>query len=199
MGALLYFWSAALAVLDHDTYFNAMEPTLPDLIKKDLTIIFCGINPGLKSALDGHHFSGRSNRFWKVLHQAGFTPHEIEPLHDATILDFGYGLTTAVERATTRADELAKEEFANSIEAFKTKMTRFKPKYIAFLGKPAYMAFSGKKQIEWGYQTEELCGAKVWVLPNPSGLNRGFTLKDLIAHYGELYLEIEEPDTFLVN
>ena len=164
-----------------------IEPILTDLIAKDLTVIFCGINPGLKSAWDGHHFSGRSNRFWKVLHQAGFTPHEINPLNDATILDFGYGLTTAVERATARADELSKDEFANSIEAFKTKMKHYQPKYIAFLGKPAYMAFSGKKQVLWGDQSEDFCGAHVWVIPNPSGLNRGFTLNDLIVHYRQLF------------
>ena len=163
---------------------------LTDLIKKDLTIIFCGINPGLKSAWDGHHFSGRSNRFWKVLHRAGFTPHEIEPVNDASILDFGYGLTTAVERATVRADELSKDEFVHSIGSFKIKMTNFSPKYIAFLGKPAYMAFSGKRQILWGHQPEDFCGAKVWVLPNPSGLNRGFTLNELIGYYGELYRTI---------
>jgi TDG/mug DNA glycosylase family protein len=167
-----------------------MQPTLTDLIANNLTVIFCGINPGLKSAWDGHHFSGRSNRFWKVLHQAGFTPHEIEPLNDATILDFGYGLTTAVERATVRADELSKEEFDNSIEAFKAKMTQFQPKYIAFLGKPAFIAFSGKKQVLWGQQAEDFCGTKVWVLPNPSGLNRGFMLNDLIIHYRELCLAI---------
>lgn len=170
-----------------------MQPTLTDLIANKLTVIFCGINPGLKSAWDGHHFSGRSNRFWKVLHQAGFTAYEIEPVNDATILDFGYGLTTAVARATVRADELSKEEFDNSIETFKAKMTRFQPKYIAFLGKPAYMAFSGKKQISWGQQAEDFCGAKVWVLPNPSGLNRGFMLNDLIIHYRELYLAISKP------
>jgi TDG/mug DNA glycosylase family protein len=142
-----------------------MPPILTDLITKNLTVIFCGINPGLKSALDGHHFSGRSNRFWKVLHQAGFTLHEIEPINDATIIDFGYGLTTAVARATVRADELLKDEFANSIEAFKIKMEYFQPKYIAFLGKPAYMAFSGKKQISWGAQPEDFCGAKVGYCP----------------------------------
>jgi TDG/mug DNA glycosylase family protein len=168
-----------------------MEPILTDLISKHLTVIFCGINPGLKSAWDGHHFSGRSNRFWKVLHQAGFTPHEIQPLNDATILDFGYGLTTAVERATSRADELSREEFDSSIEAFKTKMTHFQPKYIAFLGKPAYMAFSGKKQISWGHQAEDFCGAKVWVLPNPSGLNRGFTLSDLVVNYRQMFSAIQ--------
>lgn len=171
---------------------NPMPVLLADLIAENLTVIFCGINPGLKSAWDGHHFSGRSNRFWRVLHQAGFTPHEIIPVNDATILNYGYGLTTAVERATVRADELTKDEFHNSIEAFRIKMERFHPKYIAFLGKPAYMAFSGKKQISWGAQPEDFCGAKVWVLPNPSGLNRGFTLNDLITHYRELYVTISE-------
>ncbi|HEX8023276.1 G/U mismatch-specific DNA glycosylase [Mucilaginibacter sp.] len=170
-----------------------MLPILTDLIAQNLTVIFCGINPGLKSAWDGHHFSGRSNRFWKVLHQAGFTPHEIEAVNDATILDFGHGLTTAVERATVRADELSKDEFSNSIETFKAKMIHFQPKYIAFLGKPAYVAFSGKKQVLWGSQPEDFCGAKVWVLPNPSGLNRGFMLNDLIAHYKELYIAITKP------
>jgi len=164
---------------------------LTDLISTDLKVIFCGINPGLKSASDGHHFSGRSNRFWKVLHQAGFTPSQIEPVNETTILDLGYGLTTAVARATARADELSKDEFNNSIEIFKTKITHFKPRYIAFLGKAAYMAFSGKKQVSWGYQPDDFCGSIVWILPNPSGLNRGFTLNDLISHYRELYQTME--------
>ncbi len=169
-----------------------MPPILTDLIAPDLKVIFCGINPGLKSALDGHHFSGRSNRFWKVLHRAGFTPHEIDPKNDVTILDFGYGLTTAVERATARADELLKEEFINSIEVFGKKMERCKPKYIAFLGKAAYMAFSGKKQISWGRQHENFHGIPVWILPNPSGLNRGFTLNDLVVDYRQMFSAIQQ-------
>lgn len=163
---------------------------LRDLIKKDLKVIFCGINPGLKSAMDGHHFSGRSNRFWKVLHQSGFTPDEIDPVDDASILDLGYGLTTAVERATARADELSKEEFEDAVKIFETKMSYLQPEYIAFLGKAAYVSFSGKKEIAWGLQPEDFCGSKVWVLPNPSGLNRGFLLSDLIDHYKEFYMAI---------
>lgn len=163
---------------------------LADIITNNLTVIFCGINPGLKSAGDGYHFSGRSNRFWKVLHQAGFTPYQVAPANDTCILDFGYGLTTAVARATSRADELSKEEFDNSLAIFKAKMMQFQPEYIAFLGKAAYSAFTGNKQIPWGRQPEDFCGARVWVLPNPSGLNRGFTLGDLVNSYREFYLAI---------
>lgn len=165
---------------------------LQDIIAKDLTIIFCGINPGLKSAEDGHHFSGRSNRFWKVMHQAGFTPYQIDAENDRSILDFGLGLTTAVARATSRADELSKDEFDNSLELFKTKITAFHPKYIVFLGKAAYQAFSKKKQIPWGSQPEDFCGSKVWVLPNTSGLNRGFTLDDLVEYYSGFHAEIHK-------
>ncbi|MNJ87322.1 G/U mismatch-specific DNA glycosylase [compost metagenome] len=128
---------------------------LTDIIDKKLKTIFCGINPGLKSASDGHHFSGRSNRFWKTLQLAGFTPYEIEPINDASLLNFGYGLTTAVARATSRADELSKHEFSSAIEEFENKMVHYQPQYIAFLGKAAYMGFSGKKELTWGLQTEK--------------------------------------------
>lgn len=163
-----------------------MDKLLSDLLVPNLTVVFVGINPGLKSATEGHHFLNRSNRFWRVLHQAGFTPHEIQPTADTTILDYGYGLTTAVARATVRADELAKDEFHSSIEPFKQKMEKYKPAFLAFLGKPAYQAFSGLKTVEWGLQEAKLGNAIVWVLPNPSGLNRGFTLQALVDHYREL-------------
>lgn len=164
---------------------------LTDIINKNLEVIFVGINPGLKSATDGHHFSGKSKRFWKVLHLAGFTPYPIEANNDSHILDFGFGLTTAVDRATLRADELSKEEFENSLDAFTAKIKEFRPKHIAFLGKVAYKTFSGKKQISWGLQSEDFCGSKVWVLPNPSGLNRGFSLQNLTIYYSELYYAIQ--------
>lgn len=163
---------------------------LTDIITSNLDVIFCGINPGLKSSKDGHHFSGRSNRFWKVLHQSGFTPYEIEAVNDTVVLDFGCGLTTAVARATSRADELSKNEFDDALEAFTAKITEFQPQYIGFLGKAAYKAFSKKKEIQWGLQSEDFCGVKVWVLPNTSGLNRGFSLDDLVSYYKEFYQTI---------
>lgn len=163
-----------------------MADSLTDIIAENLTVVFCGINPGLKSARDGHHFSGRSNRFWRVMHLSGFTSYEIEARNDKSILEFGYGLTTAVERPTVRADELSKEEFAEAQAGFRIKMKRFKPGFIGFLGKSAYAAFSGKKNISWGLQDEIFEESRVWVLPNPSGLNRGFNLNALVAAYEEL-------------
>lgn len=167
-----------------------MADSLTDILTENLNIVFCGINPGLKSALDGHHFSGRSNRFWKVLHLAGFTPHEIEAKNDRTLLNYGYGLTTAVERPTTRADELSKEEFNAALSGFRNKMITYKPRYIAFLGKSAYAAFSGKKNISWGLQEEIFEGSQVWVLPNTSGLNRGFSLSALVTAYEEMRIAV---------
>ncbi|KAA2242718.1 G/U mismatch-specific DNA glycosylase [Chitinophaga agrisoli] len=164
-----------------------MDHLLADIIAADLKVLFCGINPGLKSAIDGHHFSGRSNRFWRALHLSGFTPHEIAAIDDSSILRYGYGLTTVVERPTTRADELAKHEFADSAVAFTRKIEQYRPRYVAFLGKPAFQALSGLKTIAWGAQDMKFGGARVWVLPNPSGLNRGFSLSDLVGYYNELY------------
>ncbi|SDG90994.1 G/U mismatch-specific uracil-DNA glycosylase [Dyadobacter soli] len=164
---------------------NEAPAMLTDILAENLTVVFCGINPGLKSAIDGHHFSGRSNRFWRVLYLAGFTPYEIAAKDDRSILAFGYGLTTAVERPTVRADELSLSEFRDSFRAFEQKMHAFKPRYIAFLGKAAYQGFSRQKVVNWGMQDGKIAGANIWVLPNPSGLNRGFSLQALVNAYAE--------------
>jgi TDG/mug DNA glycosylase family protein len=159
---------------------------LPDLIAKDLDVLFCGINPALRSAQAGHHFSSRSNRFWRVLHLAGFTPHLIVPDQDHTILHHGYGLTAAVERATVRADELLRHEFLGAAAKLERKIRRYRPRHLAFLGKPAFAAMFRQKNARWGRQPEPFGGATVWVLPNPSGLNRSFKLDDLVSAYREL-------------
>jgi double-stranded uracil-DNA glycosylase len=169
-----------------------MDHSLEDIIAEDLMVLFCGINPGLKSAIDGHHFAGRSNRFWRTLHLSGFTPHEISAKDDRTILHYGYGLTTVVERPTSRADQLSKQEFTDSAGTFIHKIEKYKPKYIAFLGKPAYQVLSGLKEVSWGVQKKKIGEAIVWVLPNPSGLNRGFSLEQLTIRYKEMLLTIKE-------
>lgn len=160
---------------------------LPDVIATDLAVLFCGLNPGLSAAATGHHFEGRSNRFWRVLHLAGFTPRQMSPMHDRDLLAFGYGITAVVERATASAAEVSTREYVAAAHSFQTKIETYRPTYIAFLGKAAYKAISGQREIDWGRQRATFGGSAVWVLPNPSGLNRAFSLDDLVAAYNELY------------
>lgn len=164
-----------------------MTNALPDIIGEHLTVLFCGINPGLTAATAGHHFVNRSNRFWRVLHLAGFTPREIAPEQDRSILDYGYGLTTVASRPTARADQLSPQEFSAAAAQFRQKITRLAPRFVAFLGKPAYAALSAQREIAWGRQPDRMEGAIVWVLPNPSGRNRAFTLDALVDAYRPLY------------
>lgn len=163
---------------------------LPDLLAPGLSVVFCGINPGLRAASSGHHFEGRNNRFWQVLHRAGFTDERIRAEDDRSLLRYGYGLTTAVPRATARAGELSRSEIQASASAFERKIACYAPGCVAFLGKMALSAMSGRRDLEWGPQPDTLGGARVWVLPNPSGLNRAFSLDALVAAYRELRIAI---------
>ena len=160
--------------------------TLPDVIGPGLAVVFCGINPGARAAAAGHNFVGRGNRFWRTIHLAGFTPRQIPAEEDQTLLNYGCGLTTAVARPTRRADELSREELAGASAALKRKIEFYAPRTIAFLGKAAYAAILAKPDIAWGAQPDRFGRAAVWILPNPSGLNRGFSLDRLVEAYGAL-------------
>ncbi len=169
-----------------------MADPLPDILAQGLAVVFCGINPGLSAAAAGHHFVGRGNRFWRVIHLAGFTPAEILPRNDRTILQHRCGLTAVVKRPTARVEQLSAQEFVAAAAQIEQKITRCAPRFVAFLGKAAYSALSDRREIAWGYQTAgsqtaAFGGAAVWVLPNPSGRNRAFSLDQLVSAYRELY------------
>ena len=167
-------------------------PQLEDLLAEDLHVLFCGINPALSAARAGHHFSNRNNRFWRALHLAGFTPQLIRPEDDHTILSYRCGVTAAVERPTAKACDLAVDEFREAAETLEGKVRRCRPQFLAFLGKPAFAAIFNQRSVAWGRQGLRLGGARVWVLPNPSGLNRSFTLDALVTAYRELERAIQE-------
>ena len=158
---------------------------LPDLIVPGLSAVFCGLNPGLAAAAVGHHFEGRGNRFWRTLHLAGFTERELKPADDAQLLTYGYGLATVVCRPTASATELSRKEYADAADGLIGRLNRFRPAYIAFLGKDAYAAMSHQKHVPWGLQRQPLGTTKVWLLPNPSGRNRSFSLGSLVVAYRE--------------
>ena len=167
-----------------------MRDALPDILAKNLSVVFCGLNPARTAATAGRHFSNRSNRFWRVLHRSGFAPVQIRPEDDHSILQYGYGLTTAVARPTRRADEVPRHEFVASAHALERKLARLEPRAIAFLGKAAYAAITKASRVEWGRQAAPFAGAQVWVLPNPSGLNRNFQLAALVAAYREMRMVV---------
>jgi double-stranded uracil-DNA glycosylase len=164
----------------------AVTHHLPDILAKDLTVVFIGINPALSAAVAGHHFVSPSNRFWRVLHLSGFTPLKISAEDDRTILQYGYGLTAAVDRPTKSASELASVDFKHAAAALKRKLRRFSPRAIAFLGKSAYAGMTRQKTIHWGRQDHAFAEVDTWILPNPSGLNRAFDLQSLVAAYREM-------------
>lgn len=158
---------------------------LPDLLAPNLAVVFCGINPGLRSAELGHHFAGRNNRFWTVLHRAGFTSTVFAPEDDARLLEHGCGLTTTVARASASAADLDAAEFDRDAPALIAKLEKYRPRFVAFLGRDAYRPFA-PRHAAWGEQRDRLGGAIAWLLPNPSGLNR-MTLDDLVEAYAELH------------
>lgn len=169
-----------------------MSEGLEDILAERLAVVFCGINPGVMAAAQGHHFAGRGNRFWRTLHLAGFTPEQMRPEQDRTILQYQCGLTTVVERPTARADQLSQHEFIAAAAEFEGKIARHAPRFVAFLGKAAYAALSGQRDVAWGLQARTFGHASVWVLPNPSGRNRAFTLDQLVDAYRQLRLTIAQ-------
>jgi TDG/mug DNA glycosylase family protein len=167
---------------------EAYEIGPPEILAHGLSVIFCGLNPALSAARDGHNFSNRSNRFWRVLYLSGFTPRQLASEEERELLACGLGLTSAVARPTKRASELKRHDYLSAVPALESKIREFAPANLAFLGKAAYAAIIPNGHIEWGKQSSFFAGTPTWVLPNPSGLNRAFDLKRLVGHYRELYL-----------
>jgi TDG/mug DNA glycosylase family protein len=162
----------------------------PDILAKGLDVIFCGLNSAESAAIAGHSFSNRSNRFWKVLHLAGFTDVRLQPQDERRLLNYGCGLTAVVRRATKRASEVQPEEFRRARLGFEAKMRCYAPRSIAFLGKRALSIMIDEPVVDWGRFPWKFGGTMAWVLPNPSGLNRKFGLEALVRAYSEFRIAL---------
>ena len=159
---------------------------LRDVIGPDLKVLFCGINPGLYSAATGNHFARPGNRFWPALHAGGFTPRRFGPWEKDLFLASGYGLTNLVRRATASADELAPAELIAGRRRLAAKIRRYRPRIVAFLGMGAYRHAFATPKATLGEQPERFEGARVWVLPSPSGLNANYQIGALVELLEEL-------------
>lgn len=149
-------------------------------------MLFCGINPGLMTAATGHHFARPGNRFWPVLHLSGFTPRQLKPSEQQELLSYGLGITNVVARATARADELSAEEYREGGRLLEAKVARLTPRWLAVVGVTAYRSAFGEPKARIGPQERTIGGARVWVLPNPSGLNAHWTARTMAAEYARL-------------
>jgi TDG/mug DNA glycosylase family protein len=165
---------------------EAAGKTVPDVIGPDLGVLFCGINPGLYTAAVGHHFARPGNRFWPALHGAGFTGRLLSPFEERELLERGLGITNVVARATAAASELTKEDFVEGGRRLRAKVRRYRPRIIAVLGVGAYRQAFARPKATIGEQDQQISETRVWVLPNPSGLNANYQLNDLVKLFKEL-------------
>jgi TDG/mug DNA glycosylase family protein len=171
----------------------ARSKTIRDVIAPSLDVLFCGINPGLYSGATGHHFARPGNRFWPALHGGGFTPRILSPDEERELLELGLGVTNLVARTTATAAELADTEVIAGGPRLRKKVARYSPRFLAILGISTYRVAFGVKKAALGEQ-EALGGTRVWLLPNPSGLNAHYQLPELGRLFGELRAAAGLPD-----
>jgi TDG/mug DNA glycosylase family protein len=176
------------------------NPGLPDYLAPGLSILFVGINPGLRSAEVGHHYAGPSNRFWKLLFDSGLIPSPMTYQDDWQLPEFGYGLTNLIARPTAGVQDLGKQDFLQGHQALLTKITTYQPRLVALLGvSMARMLLLLKhaasveprlpgNPIQVGLQSIPLAGVPVCVLPNPSGRNAHYSYQ----HMKELFSVLKD-------
>jgi TDG/mug DNA glycosylase family protein len=156
------------------------------VIAPGLAVLFVGINPGLYTAAIGHHFGRPGNRFWPALHAGGFTPRLFSPGEERELLPLGYGITNVVARATATAHELTAAELLEGGRRLAARARRYRPRILAFLGIVAYRVAFGRPRAALGPQPEPIGPSRVWVLPNPSGLNAHYQGADLARLFRQL-------------
>ena len=168
-------------------------PRLKDRLAPGLRVMFVGINPGVRSALTGHHFAGFSNRFWKLLSQSRLVPEPVTYVDDDRLPEWGFGITNVVARATPGINELKPEEYAAGRLRLRAKVRRYHPDIVAFVGITVYRAMFPERSgpVTMGPQLERLGEAAVFVLPNTSGRNAHFSFAQMLAAFDSLRRHVD--------
>ena len=160
---------------------------LRDRVRPGVGVLFVGINPGIRSAAIGHHFAGYSNRFWKLLYDARLIPEPIRAEQDTRLPEWRLGITNLIARMTPGIDTLEAHEYPAGLVKLRRKVRRWKPKVVALVGVSLYrVIFNKKGPVACGLQEETFEGARVFVLPNPSGRNANFTYPQMLAAFRAL-------------
>ena len=172
---------------------DVLPDTRPGSADPPLRVLFCGINPGLVSAATGHHFARPGNRFWPALHAGGFTPRLLAPAEQGELRALGLGLTNVAPRATARADELDDAELVAGGERLRALVAEHAPAWLAVVGVGAYRVAFADRRAQVGRQDRTLGRTRIWVLPNPSGLNAHHTPATLAEAFATLRAAVDEP------
>jgi double-stranded uracil-DNA glycosylase len=165
---------------------RTLDDVLPGPGDPPLRVLFCGINPGLVSAATGHHFARPGNRFWPALHGSGFTPRLLLPSEQDELRGLGLGVTNIAPRATARAAELSASEMVAGGLRLREVVAEHRPAWLAVVGVTAYRTAFGVPNAVVGPQEERLGHTRIWVLPNPSGLNAHWQLPAMVEEYARL-------------
>lgn len=156
-----------------------------------MRVLFVGINPGIRSALTGHHFAGYSNRFWKLLTESGLVPEPITYLDDDRLPEWGFGITNLIARPSSGIGDLSPREYVEAWEALDRKIRRYRPDVLALVGVTLYRTLQpliergAERHVRargdvLGAQPQVVHGARVFVLPNPSGRNANFSYAEML-------------------
>jgi TDG/mug DNA glycosylase family protein len=160
-----------------------------------MRVLFVGINPGIRSAQLGHHFAGYSNRFWKLLHESGLVPEPIRTEDDGRLCEWGFGITNLVPRPTPGIDTLRPEEYVAGLRLLRRKVRRWQPEVVALVGVTLFRVLfdrRGAVRVSPGVQPERFEGARVFVLPNPSGRNANFSYQEMLDAFQMLRRWLKE-------
>ena len=176
---------------------------LKDRITPEVRVLFVGINPGVRSAVTGHHFAGFSNRFWKLLFESGLVPEAIGYEDDGRLPEFGYGITNLIARPSPGINDLRPIEYVEGWKILARKIRKYRPQLVALIGVTLYRAIlpllgsprlvPKNHPIELGAQSEWIHGARIFVLPNPSGRNANFTYAEMLEEFRRLERESRGP------
>lgn len=172
-------------------------PLLKDRIRPGVAVLFVGINPGVRSALTGHHFAGFSNRFWKLLHESRLVSEPISHEDDDRLPEWGYGITNIVPRPTPGMDTLRAEEFVKGQAVLRRKILRYRPTIVAIVGVTVFRAMfpARKGAVRLGRQPERIGESTIFVLPNPSGRNANFSYSEMLSAFRSLAREVHRSSS----
>jgi TDG/mug DNA glycosylase family protein len=182
---------------------------LTDAIEPGVRVILVGINPGVLSATSGHHFAGPTNRFWGLLYASGIVPEPITHEDDVRLPQWGIGMTNLIARPSPGIDGLAPQEYIEGWKTLEKKIDRFRPRLVAFVGVTMYRMLwkvitqhapgapqpkgGGGPEVKPGFQHATVHGARIFVLPNPSGRNAHFSYDEMLAAFRELARALRQP------